>query len=241
MLEVADVTKRFGKLTAVDEVSFEIEPGEIVGLLGPNGAGKTTLFNCVNGVYTPEEGDVRMNGVSITEKPMHEICRLGIGRSFQIVRTFNETSVLDNVATGALFGRSNQSLSPAQAREEAYGYIEFAGLEDEADTLTKNLTTANRRNVELARALATDPDLILLDEVGSGLNPTEIGEMSEKIVQMRDKYDVSVFWIEHIMEAIMSSVDRIIVLHNGAKIGDGTIEEIKQNEEVSAAYFGEDV
>jgi branched-chain amino acid transport system ATP-binding protein len=241
MLEVADVTKRFGKLTAVDEVSFEIEPGEIVGLLGPNGAGKTTLFNCLNGIHTPEKGDVRMNGVSITEKPMHEICRLGIGRSFQIVRTFNETTVLDNVAAGALFGRNDESLSPAQAREEAHEYIEFAGLEEAADTLTKNLTTANRRKVELARALATDPDLILMDEVGSGLNPTEISEMSDQIVRMRNKYDVSVFWIEHIMEAIMSSVDRIIVLHNGAKIGDGTIEQIKQNQEVSTAYFGEEV
>ncbi|RQG89715.1 ABC transporter ATP-binding protein [Natrarchaeobius chitinivorans] len=241
MLEVADVTKQFGNLTAVDEVSFEIGSGEIVGLLGPNGAGKTTLFNCVNGVYTPDGGEVRMNGVSLSDKPVNEICKLGIGRSFQIVRTFNNTTVLDNVTTGALFGRDGESMSRTQAREEAYEYIEFVGLEEEANTLTKNLTIANRRNVELARALATDPDLILLDEVASGLNPAEIGEMSDKIVQLRDEYDVSVFWIEHIMEAIMSNVDRIIVLHHGAKIADGTVEEIKANDEVSAAYFGEEV
>lgn len=238
MLEVSGVTKHFGGLIAVDDVDFSINEGEIVGLIGPNGAGKTTLFNTITGIYKPDKGTIQFNGHNLIQMRPHEVCKLGVTRTFQIVRTFNESTVLDNVTIGVMFG-SEEAMSVSEARERAKKHIEFVGLEGKEENLARNLTIADRKLVELARALASEPDLVLLDEIASGLNPSEISALSNTIKDIRADLNVSVFWIEHVMEAIMGTTDRIIVLNNGKKIAEGTPQEIRNNEQVSEAYLGE--
>jgi len=238
MLEVSGLTKRFGSLTAVDNVGLEIDDGEIVGLIGPNGAGKTTLFNLLTGIYEPTEGSFSLEGRDLTGMNTGQIAQAGIGRTFQIVRTFNDSTVRENVIPALMFGRKERMGIP-EAREVAMEYLEFIGLADKADEPVTNLTTAGRRRVELARALGMQPRIILLDESASGLNPSEVEAFSESIIEIRDEYGVSVFWVEHIMDAIMGTVDRIIVLDHGQKIAEGTPAEIRQNEAVAEAYFGE--
>jgi len=238
MLEVSGLTKRFGSLTAVDNVGLEIDDGEIVGLIGPNGAGKTTLFNLLTGIYEPTEGSFSLEGRDLTGMNTGQIAQAGIGRTFQIVRTFNDSTVRENVIPALMFGRKERMGIP-EAREGAMEYLEFIGLADKADEPVTNLTTAGRRRVELARALGMQPRIILLDESASGLNPSEVEAFSESIIEIRDEYGVSVFWVEHIMDAIMGTVDRIIVLDHGQKIAEGTPAEIRQNEAVAEAYFGE--
>jgi len=238
MLEVSGLTKRFGSLTAVDNVGLEIDDGEIVGLIGPNGAGKTTLFNLLTGIYEPTEGSFSLEGRDLTGMNTGQIAQAGIGRTFQIVRTFNDSTVRENVIPALMFGRKERMGIP-EAREVAMEYLEFIGLADKADEPVTNLTTAGRRRVELARALGMQPRIILLDESASGLNPSEVEAFSESITEIRDEYGVSVFWVEHIMDAIMGTVDRIIVLDHGQKIAEGTPAEIRQNEAVAEAYFGE--
>ncbi|MDY6765446.1 MAG: ATP-binding cassette domain-containing protein, partial [Halobacteria archaeon] len=164
MLEVSGVTKHFGGLIAVDDVDFDINEGEIVGLIGPNGAGKTTLFNTITGIYQPDEGTIQFNGHDLTQMKPHQVCKLGVSRTFQIVRTFNESTVLDNVTIGVMFG-SEEKMSVSEARKKAEKHIEFVGLEGKEEDLAKNLTIADRKLVELARALANEPDLVLLDEI----------------------------------------------------------------------------
>lgn len=237
MLEVSNLTKRFGNLAAVDQVDLEINEGEVVGLIGPNGAGKTTLFNLLMGVHKPTQGRISINGRDLTGLGTAEIARAGIGRTFQIVRTFNEMTVRENVMRGIVFGRGDHT-SPSQAHTEAIKYLEFVGLEDKADVETSNLTIAERRQVEIARALGMKPHLLLLDETASGLNPAEVSALSETIGQIKDEYGTSVFWIEHIMDAIMGTADRIIVLNQGKEIAEGTPSEIRQNEAVSEVYLG---
>lgn len=234
MLEVEGVRKEFGGLVAVDDVDFSIGDDEIVGLIGPNGAGKTTLFNIITGMLRPEAGSVRLHGVELVGREPHEICRQGIGRTFQQVRTFNESSVLDNVYNGAIFGRGK-----GVPEEEVYEYLDFVGIADKADTAAKHLTIADRKLVELARALAGDPDYLLLDEIISGLNPAESAEVSDCIQRARTEYGVSVFWVEHIMDIIMNAADRIIVLKSGAKIAEGEPEQVQNMQNVLEAYLGE--
>lgn len=237
MLDVLGLTKRFGGLVAVDHVDFQIGEGEIVGLIGPNGAGKTTLFNTLAGIYEPDEGVVMFNGKDITGMKPDKICTRGIARTFQNVRTFNESNVLENVAVGALFG-SGRSLSMNEARAEAREQLSFVGLEDKAELSASSLTIADRKHVELASALATQPDLVMLDEIATGLNPSEVDVLSDTIKRVRDEYGISVFWIEHIMDAIMGTTDRIITLNKGQKLAEGTPAEIQQNEAVGEAYLG---
>ena len=240
MLSVRDVRKKFGGLVAVDDVSFEIGEAEIVGLIGPNGAGKTTLFNSITGVYAPDgESSIQFNGQELTGKNPHQIAQAGLGRTFQIVRVFGDMTVLDNVAVAVSFGNEDRP-GRAEAQDRAMELLEFVGLADKADQKAASLPIAQQKQVELARSLATDPDLLMLDEIASGLTPREISELSDLIKRIRDERGVSVLWIEHIMDAIMGTVDRIIVLDTGQKIAEGTPEEIRNDERVVEAYLGDE-
>jgi len=238
VLTATNVTKRFGGLVAVDDVDFSIDDGEIVGLIGPNGAGKTTLFNTITGVHPPTEGSITFDGEELVGKTPNQVAQLGIARTFQAVRTFNESSVLDNARVGAVFG-NDESVPMDEATERAREALAFVGLGGREKEEAGSLTIADRKQLELAKGLAAEPDLILVDEIGAGLTPAELEEITQTLERARDERGVSVFWIEHIMEAIMSVTDRIIVLNRGEKIADGTPEEIRSNEQVTQAYLGE--
>jgi branched-chain amino acid transport system ATP-binding protein len=236
LLTVANVTKRFGGLVAVDDVSFTIEQGEVLGLIGPNGAGKTTLFNSIAGTYIPEEGQVFFNERDITSFPSHQVTNLGLVRTFQIVKPFAALTVVDNVMVGA-FLRNNAAII---AHEKAREIVEFVGLSEFADRPAKNLTTAGRKRLELARALATEPKLMLLDEVMAGLTPTESRQIVEVIKQMNVQFNLTLLVIEHVMQAIMSLSDRIAVLHHGQLIAIDEPQEIASDERVIEAYLGKE-
>jgi len=238
MLTASHVTKEFGGLTAVDDVDLTIDTGEIVGLIGPNGAGKTTLFNTITGVHHATSGSVTFNDEEITDWDPHEVAQFGIMRTFQEAKTFNESSVLDNVTVGALFG-NGEIETREDAAERAAEELGFVGLEDLREEAAGSLTLADRKLLELARALAADPSLILADEIGAGLTPSEIDEMTEMLLKICDERDISVFWIEHVMDAILNAADRIIVLNRGSKIADGPPEEVRRDEDVAEAYLGE--
>jgi branched-chain amino acid transport system ATP-binding protein len=238
VLTATNVTKRFGGLVAVDGVDFSIGEEEIVGLIGPNGAGKTTLFNTITGVHPPNEGSIDFDGEELVGKTPNQVAQRGVARTFQAVRTFNESTVLENVLTGAVFGNS-ESVSMNEAEDRARDALEFVGLDGLESEEAGSLTIADRKQLELAKGLSAQPELILVDEIGAGLTPKEIDEITQTIERARDERGVSVFWIEHIMEAIMSVTDRIIVLNRGEKIADGTPEEIRSNEAVTQAYLGE--
>jgi len=240
MLSVTEVRKTFGGLVAVDDVSFEIGEGEIVGLIGPNGAGKTTLFNSIAGVYTPDgDGSVAFRGRDLTGADPHVVAKEGVVRTFQIVRVFDGMSVLENAAVGASFGHKDDAPDVEAAEEAAREALAFVGLAEKAELPAESLTIAEQKQLELARALATDPELVMLDEIASGLTPGEVDELSALIRRIRDERGVSVFWIEHIVDAIMGTVDRIIVLDSGQKIAEGTPEEVRTDRRVTEAYLGD--
>lgn len=239
MLEARNVRKEFGGLVAVDDVDFEIGSDEIVGLIGPNGAGKTTLFNTVTGVLEPEAGTaITFDGTDLVDLETHEIARLGVARTFQIVRVFGELTVLENALAGARFG-ADEPVGRDEAETRARDALAFVGLEEKAAVPAGTLPIAQQKQLELARALATRPRLLLLDEIASGLTPGEIAELSTTIRRLRDERGISVFWIEHIMDAIMGTADRVIVLNSGQKIADGTPEQVRRDERVTRAYLGE--
>lgn len=237
ILEGEGVTKYFGGLAAVSHVNFNVDQGEVVGLIGPNGAGKTTLFNLISGALTPKSGVIRFKGKNITGSKPHQICRMGVARTFQSVKVFNNMPVLENVLLGSLFGTST-GMSSADAAREATGLLDFVGLSAVKAILAKDLTLANQKRLEVARALATKPELLLLDELMTGLNPAELAQAVELVTRIQDK-GVTVFMIEHVMKAIMSVCDRIIVLHHGEKIAEGTPQEIATSKTVIEVYLGE--
>ncbi len=233
-LEIKNITMKFGSLTANEDVSFTIHDNEIVSLIGPNGAGKTTLFNCITGFYKPLAGCVVYRGRDITGMAPHEICRLGITRTFQIVKTLNEMTVEQNVMTGA-FLRTRSRRETAGITAEA---LEFTGLSGKKDTLGANLTIADRKRVEIARALATKPHILMLDECMAGLNKTEIKDVMELCLKLKKK-GLSLLIVEHIMEAIIPISDNIVVLNAGKKITEGAPQDVVNNEEVIKAYLGD--
>jgi branched-chain amino acid transport system ATP-binding protein len=236
LLEVTDVSKRFGGLQAVSRLSLTVNDGEILGLIGPNGAGKSTVFNLINGVYPPDTGSVVFAGVDITGQPPHIVARQGIARAHQIVQPLGALTVLDNCTVGACFGRENLPLH--EARETAREMAAKVGLGDRLDTLASSLTTAGKKRLELARALSARPKLLLLDEVLAGLNPTETEQMIATVRQIRAG-GVAILMIEHIMRAVMSLSDRIVVLNLGAKLAEGTPQQVAENQDVITAYFGD--
>ncbi len=237
LLEGRGVTRYFGGLAAVYRVDFHVERGEIVGLIGPNGAGKTTLFNLISGALSPQSGEIWFRGENITGRAPHVICRKGIARTFQLVRIFPNMSVLENVLLGALFGRSDGP-APDRAVEEARRWLDFVGLSAAEGMPARALTLAYQKRLEVARALATGPKLVLLDELMAGLNPAEVAQAMELVSRIRD-LGITVFIVEHVMRAIMGICDRIIVLHHGEKIAEGTPQEIARNPKVIEVYLGE--
>jgi len=237
ILEAKAVAKRFGGLEAVVNVDFHIDQGEIVGLIGPNGAGKTTLFNLISGALVPTSGIVRFKGEDITGLKPHQICRRGIARTFQLVNLFSLMTVQENILLGSLFGTSGGKSGP-EANRLVSELLGFVGLSAMGSVLAKDLTIANQKRLEVARAMATKPELLLLDEVMAGLNPTEVAQAAELIKKIRDK-GVTIFMIEHVMKAIMGMSDRILVLHYGKKIVEGTPEKIAANKKVIEVYLGE--
>jgi branched-chain amino acid transport system ATP-binding protein len=234
---VEGITKHFGGLAAVSRVDLAVEQGEIVGLIGPNGAGKTTLFNLLSGALKPHAGSVRFRSEDITGLRPHRICHKGMARTFQSVKVYGGLSAAENILVGALFGdRTRPSLK--QAHENAARLLEFVGLAGLGDTPARDLTLANQKRLEVARALATRPDLLLLDELMAGLNPTEVAQAMELVAAIRQK-GITVLIIEHVMKAIMSICNRIVVLHHGEKIAEGTPLEIATSRTVVEVYLGE--
>ena len=237
ILRVEDVTKRFGGLVALDHVSFSVKQGEILGLIGPNGAGKTTLFNVISGALKPDEGRVIFKGVDITGWPQYRVARAGIARTFQIVKPFPELTVKQNVMVGAMFGRAG--LGPEEAEEKAMEVLEFIGLDSKAEVLAEHLNIHEKKMLEMARALASDPELLLLDEVLAGLTPGEVEHMLGLIERVRSERGVTVIMVEHLMHAVMNIADRLVVLNFGRKIAEGSPEEIVSNPLVVEAYLGD--
>jgi len=237
ILEGEGVSKHFGGLAALSNVDFHVDAGEIVGLIGPNGAGKTTLFNLVSAALTTKQGVIKFKGRKITGLKPHQICRMGLARTFQSVKIFGNMPALTNVYIGSLFGIPAGTPS-AYAAKGAEELLEFVGLSASKVTPAKDLTLVNQKRVEVARALATKPELLLLDELMAGLNPTEVAQAMELVTKIRDR-GITVFVIEHVMKAIMGVCDRIIVLHHGEKIAEGTPQEIANNRAVVEIYLGE--
>jgi branched-chain amino acid transport system ATP-binding protein len=237
ILEGEKVTKHFGGLAAVHNIGFHISEGEIVGLIGPNGAGKTTLFNLISGALPLTSGVMRFKGENITRMQAHKICKMGVARTFQAGNLFPKMTVFENVLLGVLFGRFG-TMHPSDSRHEAMELLELVGLADKREVMAKDLTLAAQKRLEIARALATKPELLLLDEVMAGLTPTEVAHSLELIREIR-KGGTTVFLIEHVMKAIMGVSDRIIVLHHGEKIAEGNPDDIVKSKTVITIYLGE--
>lgn len=236
LLSIQGIGKRFGGLQALTDVTFDLPEGQILGLIGPNGAGKTTLFNVVNGVYSANEGRVHFQGNDVTGAKTYEMARLGMARTHQIVQPLNDLTVRENVMVGACFGRENHGLR--QAAEIAEEVLEFLDLHDRIDQMAGSLNVGQKKRLEMARALAARPFLLLLDEVLAGLNPSEIAGMVETVKKIRQR-GITIIMIEHVMKAVMNVSDRIVVLDYGEQIAEGTPEEISSNDKVIEAYLGD--
>lgn len=237
MLEGIRISKRFGGLKALTDFDFRVETGQIVGLIGPNGSGKTTLFNVITGFHPADSGRVLFQGKEITRCKPYEIAKLGIARTFQIVRPLLGLSVLDNVTTAVLYGRENIG-SMAKGRGRALELLKFVKLDAKKEVPAQSLVAAERKRLELARALALKPEFLLLDETFSGLNDTEIADAVKLIFKIRDELGITIFLIEHVMKAVMGTCEKLFVLHYGVKLAEGKPEEVSKNPAVVEAYLG---
>jgi branched-chain amino acid transport system ATP-binding protein len=236
ILQLENTVKRFGGLIAVNNVSLSVEEGEIFGLIGPNGAGKTTLLNVIAGVYKPNAGAVRFTDEEITGLSPERICRKGIARTFQIAQPFPRMSVLENVMVAVIFGRKRGTIADPRPRAEEV--LEFVEFPLPKETLAMNLNTVQLKRIDLARALASNPELLLMDESAAGLTTGELADLMTLVRKIRDR-GITIIMVEHIMRVIMGVCDRIAVLHYGEKIAEGTPDEIATNEKVAEAYLGE--
>jgi branched-chain amino acid transport system ATP-binding protein len=237
LLALRNVSKFFGGLRAVGDVSFTVDAGEIVGIMGANGAGKTTLFSLIAGNERASGGEIVLDGRPLAGLPPHRICRLGVARTFQIVRPFGGLTVEENVATAAMFGAA-RTASPAAAAQRARDVLALVGLADRAGDLAETLTLSGQKRLELARAVATGGRLLMLDEVMAGLTPAEVAAMLETIRRLHREYGLTILVIEHVMRALMQLAERIIVLHHGEKIAEGTPAAIGADPRVHECYFG---
>jgi branched-chain amino acid transport system ATP-binding protein len=238
ILEGQGVSKHFGGLAAVSNVDFHVDQGEIVGVIGPNGAGKTTLFNLISAALPLSSGEIRFKGQKISGLKPHQICKMGLSRTFQETKVFVNMPVLQNVLVGAFFG-SQGHVAGADAAREANQALEFVGLSAMSTTLVTDLTLVNQKRVEVARALATKPEMLLLDELMAGLTPTEVGEAMELVTKIRDS-GITILMVEHVMKAIMGISARVMVLNHGEKLAEGTCNEISCNKTVIDIYLGEE-
>ena len=238
MLTVAGLVKQFGGFTALNGVTFEVTPGEILGLIGPNGSGKTTLFNCIAGVLTPTAGSIRFEGAELTGLTPDAVCHRGIARTFQIPHPFRKLSILDNVAVAAHYGAGTRE---AEARSRARAMLELVGLPTEAEASTALLGAGGLKKLELARALATGPRLLLADESLGGLDPSEMAGAADLLKRIRGELGITIVWVEHIMATLMRVVDRVVVLDHGEKISEGRPLEVAEDPRVVEAYLGEKI
>ncbi len=240
VLKIDNVTKRFGGLYALRKVSFEVEKGQIIGLIGPNGSGKTTLFNCISGMYPTDGGSIYLEKENISGLKPHQIARKGIGRTFQIARPFSDMTVRDNVYVGAAFGCLNKETSGKQ-RDVCHDSLMITNLESKADERAESLTFGEKRRLEIARALALRPKLLLLDETMAGLTPTEVDGTLDMIRKISKELGLTVIVVEHVMRAIMTISEKVVALSEGEKIAEGTPKEVAENPKVLTAYLGEEV
>jgi len=243
MLQVNNLVKRFGGIVAVNDVSLKIDRGEVVGLIGPNGSGKTTLINLVSGFYKPDAGRIVFEGVDITKKEPYERVKLGIARTFQVPKLISNMTALHNVTYAVVGSRRfrEKKMTLAEASAEALYYLDIVGLTRRRDVLCRDLPLYELRLLELARALATSPKFIMVDEVMAGLNPAEADNVVKLVQRLRDEFKLTIMWVEHVLRIIMRSVERVLVMNEGKLIADGTPREISRDVEVIRAFIGEEV
>ena len=238
ILKIESLSKHFGALKAVDDVSFEVKKGEIIGLIGPNGAGKTTLTNVATGTYPKTEGKIFFKDLDISNLKPYQIARMGLTRTYQVVKPLIGMTVKENVLVGSLFGKDNRNSDMKNASKRAREIIKLVGLESKKDLLVSDITLPDIKKMEFARVLAMEPEVVFLDEVMAGLNPTEVEETSILVKKVRQEKELTIIYIEHIMKAVMGISDRIIVLHHGRKIVEGTPQKVVSDPTVIEAYLG---